>query len=256
MEGVLHTTLLTTTIFLSSLLPQATPSASFSPLPIIGQESFHVVKSGETLRDIAIDVYESEDGQSILIEDNPFITNPDYIEEGWNLKIRKNPYLKKGDPFVKIQAKKESTKDLAKVSTPTVVPEITPQVQSIAMYATESSNIIQDPTITPFPTQQPTSAPSTVQSVTYSSGPLNEAQIQYLGSCEAGMDPTKNTGNGYYGAFQFSYATWRSMNTGYERADLAPLEVQIDAVQRLLSRSSIYTQFPACARKMQSLGLI
>jgi hypothetical protein len=46
------------------------------------------------------------------------------------------------------------------------------------------------------------------------------------------------------------------MGTGYARADLAPLDVQIDAVQRLLSRSSIYNQFPACARQMQARGLI
>ena len=85
---------------------------------------------------------------------------------------------------------------------------------------------------------------------------LTEEQVSFLGSCEAGMDPAKNTGNGYYGAFQFSHGTWKSMNTGYERADLAPIEVQKDAVQRLVQRSSIFTQFPACASRMRSVGLI
>lgn len=88
------------------------------------------------------------------------------------------------------------------------------------------------------------------------SGPLNDVQITYLGNCESGMTATRNSGNGYYGAFQFSIGTWNSMQTGYERADLAPLEVQISAVQRLVARSSIFTQFPACARKMRSIGLI
>jgi len=46
------------------------------------------------------------------------------------------------------------------------------------------------------------------------------------------------------------------MGTGYERADLAPLEVQTEAVQRLVSRSNIYGQFPACSRRMQALGLL
>jgi hypothetical protein len=46
------------------------------------------------------------------------------------------------------------------------------------------------------------------------------------------------------------------MNTGYERADLAPLEVQKVAVRQLLQRSSIYNQFPGCAHKMHSEGLI
>jgi len=115
--------------------------------------------------------------------------------------------------------------------------QITPAVQSVAYVKHDT------------PTPQPVDLAASPQSLT-------SEQITYLGNCEAGMDPTKNTGNGYYGAFQFSYGTWQSMNTGYERADLAPLEVQIDAVQRLLQRSSIYTQFPACARNMQTQGII
>ena len=87
-------------------------------------------------------------------------------------------------------------------------------------------------------------------------GPLNDAQISFLGNCESGMTAGRNSGNGYFGAFQFSPGTWRSMGTGYERADLAPLEVQTEAVQRLVSRSNIYGQFPACSRRMQALGLL
>jgi hypothetical protein len=87
-------------------------------------------------------------------------------------------------------------------------------------------------------------------------GPLSPAAIQFLGMCESGMTPTRNSGNGYYGAFQFSIGTWNAMATGYARADLAPLEVQIEAVQKLLSRSSIFSQFPACARKMAAAGLL
>jgi len=89
-----------------------------------------------------------------------------------------------------------------------------------------------------------------------SNGPLTPEQIQFLGSCEAGMNPTRNSGNGYYGAFQFSAGTWNAMNTGYARADLAPLDVQIQAVQQLLSRSSIFGQFPGCANAMVSAGLL
>ncbi len=87
-------------------------------------------------------------------------------------------------------------------------------------------------------------------------GPLSTAQINFLGNCESGMTATRNSGNGFYGAFQFTIGTWNSMSTGYARADLAPLDVQIDAVQRLLSRSSIFSQFPGCARQMQAQGLI
>jgi hypothetical protein len=106
------------------------------------------------------------------------------------------------------------------------------------------------PVVTTIPVTQAASV------MTTTSGPLTEEQITYLGNCEAGMNPTRNSGNGYYGAFQFSYGTWKSMNTGYERADMAPIEVQKDAVQRLVQRSSIYTQFPGCSRKMHAAGLI
>lgn len=87
-------------------------------------------------------------------------------------------------------------------------------------------------------------------------GPLNNAQITFLGNCESGMTANRNSGNGFYGAFQFTIPTWNAMATGYARADYAPLDVQIDAVQRLLTRSSIFTQFPGCARQMQARGLL
>jgi len=121
-----------------------------------------------------------------------------------------------------------------------------------------------EPTTTPTP--QPTAVPTVVVTVisqapspmvpSNTASPISDAAITYLGNCEAGMNPTRNSGNGYYGAFQFSYGTWRSLNTGYDRADLAPLEAQEAAVRQLLSRSSIYTQFPACAQKMRTAGLI
>lgn len=73
-----------------------------------------------------------------------------------------------------------------------------------------------------------------------------------LRDCESNGDYTRNTGNGYFGAYQFSQSTWDSMGTGYARADLAPSWVQDDAAIRLQNRSG-WGQWPACAR---SLGLI
>lgn len=85
---------------------------------------------------------------------------------------------------------------------------------------------------------------------------LSAAAINALGMCESGMTANRNTGNGFFGAFQFSAGTWNSLGTGYARADLAPIGVQIEAVQRLLARSSIWGQFPACASKLAAQGLI
>lgn len=70
-----------------------------------------------------------------------------------------------------------------------------------------------------------------------------------LRNCEAGGDYLKNTGNGYYGAYQFSAPTWRSMGTGYAFAHEAPPAVQDDAALRLQARSD-WGQWPACSIKI------
>lgn len=93
----------------------------------------------------------------------------------------------------------------------------------------------------------------------YTGGPLNEEQITALGMCESGMTATRNSGNGFYGAFQFMPSTWRTVAPAPYNTMMpheAPLDAQKQAVQTLLSRSSIYTQFPGCARKMQASGVL
>lgn len=93
----------------------------------------------------------------------------------------------------------------------------------------------------------------------YTGGPLSDAQITALGMCESKMTPTTNSGNGFYGAFQFMASTWSSVAPAEYRGMLpheAPLDVQKQAVQNLLSRSSIYTQFPGCAKKMSAQGIL
>jgi hypothetical protein len=74
------------------------------------------------------------------------------------------------------------------------------------------------------------------------------AKLRY---CEAGGDYTKNTGNGYYGAYQFSISTWNNYG-GYTRPDLAPPAVQ-DAKAQLTQAARGWYPWPGCARK---LGLI
>lgn len=72
---------------------------------------------------------------------------------------------------------------------------------------------------------------------------------QALRECESGGNYSINTGNGYYGAYQFSASTWNSMKTGYAFAHEAPPEVQDDAAKRLQARSG-WGQWPACTRKL------
>lgn len=66
--------------------------------------------------------------------------------------------------------------------------------------------------------------------------------------CEAGGDYTKNTGNGYYGAYQYNLGSWANYG-GYARPDLAPPAVQ-DAKAQATQAARGWSPWPSCARKL------
>ena len=72
-----------------------------------------------------------------------------------------------------------------------------------------------------------------------------------LARCESGGNPATNTGNGYYGLYQFSASTWRAMG-GTGLPSEASAAEQPQRAQALQARSG-WGQWPACAR---SLGLL
>ena len=74
------------------------------------------------------------------------------------------------------------------------------------------------------------------------------AQLRF---CESGGNYADNTGNGFYGAYQFDYGTWGGYG-GYATADQAPPAVQ-DAKAQATQAARGWYPWPACARK---LGLI
>ena len=72
-----------------------------------------------------------------------------------------------------------------------------------------------------------------------------------LAQCESGGNPAINTGNGFYGAFQFSPQTWRSLGgTGLPHEN--SYETQLALAQQLQARSG-WGQWPHCAA---TLGLL
>lgn len=73
-----------------------------------------------------------------------------------------------------------------------------------------------------------------------------------LRMCEAGGDYKKNTGNGYFGAYQFMDSTWDRWNTGYSRADLAPPAVQDATVVKntRAAATGLASQHPGCYQKI------
>ena len=73
-------------------------------------------------------------------------------------------------------------------------------------------------------------------------------EFRRLAQCESGGNYAINTGNGYYGAYQFALGTWRSLgDSGYPHQ--APPHVQDEAAAKLQARSG-WGQWPACSRKL------
>ncbi|CAO5190213.1 N-acetylmuramoyl-L-alanine amidase (Autolysin) [Frankia sp. AiPs1] len=71
-----------------------------------------------------------------------------------------------------------------------------------------------------------------------------------LRQCESGGDYTTNTGNSYFGAYQFSASTWHSLGYSGLPHQAAPA-VQDEAALRLAQRSG-FGQWPVCGRGMGS----
>jgi len=69
-----------------------------------------------------------------------------------------------------------------------------------------------------------------------------------LRQCESGGNYADNTGNGYYGAYQFSLGTWQGLGMSGLPSD-APPAVQDQAARDLQARSG-WGQWPACAHRL------
>ena len=69
-----------------------------------------------------------------------------------------------------------------------------------------------------------------------------------LAQCESGGNPKTNTGNGFYGMYQFTLETWQSLGgTGYpHEADAA---TQTEMAKRLQQRAG-WGQWPGCSDKL------
>ncbi len=91
----------------------------------------------------------------------------------------------------------------------------------------------------PRPALRPVSAAAT---------PGGDDVWRRLRNCEAGGRYNVNSGNGYYGAYQFSAGTWRRL--GYSGLPhQAPPAVQDEAARKLQARSG-WGQWPACSRRI------
>ena len=69
-----------------------------------------------------------------------------------------------------------------------------------------------------------------------------------LAKCESGGNPATNTGNGFYGMYQFTLETWQSLGgTGYPHEADAATQT---AMAKKLQAQSGWGQWPGCADKL------
>ena len=72
-----------------------------------------------------------------------------------------------------------------------------------------------------------------------------------LATCESNNNPHDNTGNGFYGEYQFDYGTWLSNGGGKyaPRADLSTAEEQTRIAERL-EESRGWEPWPSCSEQL------
>jgi peptidoglycan hydrolase-like protein with peptidoglycan-binding domain len=79
---------------------------------------------------------------------------------------------------------------------------------------------------------------------TGSSDSSASAVLERIAQCESGGDPTTDTGNGYYGKYQFSLATWRRMGGSGNPAQAS--EAEQDRIAARLYAQEGAAPWPVC----------
>ena len=78
-------------------------------------------------------------------------------------------------------------------------------------------------------------------------GPVGDDVWAKLAQCESGGNPATNTGNGFYGMYQFTLETWQSLGgTGYPHEADAATQT---AMAKKLQAQPGWGQWPGCADK-------
>ena len=96
-------------------------------------------------------------------------------------------------------------------------------------------------------TEQPSKQVEVIGTKRATSGAFADA-LARLRSCEAGGRYDRNSGNGYYGAYQFNISTWANY-AGYNRPDLAPPEIQDQKATETYNRRG-WQPWPGCTKKL------
>jgi hypothetical protein len=72
------------------------------------------------------------------------------------------------------------------------------------------------------------------------------APLQAIAACESGGNPSANTGNGFYGKYQFTMSTWASV--GGRGNPAAASEAEQDRRAAMLYARAGSSPWPVCGR--------
>ena len=134
--------------------------------------------------------------------------------------------------------------------TTTAPPATAPATTSPAATAAPATSSSSQSTNTPATTVPGTSQPASTTGSGSAGATPTAAHWLALRLCESGDNYQENTGNGYFGAYQFSQATWTGL--GYPgRPDQEPPSMQDQAAATLQAESG-WGAWPSCSA---ALGL-
>ncbi len=131
--------------------------------------------------------------------------------------------------------------ELTAFVTPVTLPAPIVPVAPVTIVRVVTAPPVTAPPVTAPPvTAPPVTAPPVPQ-------PLGGVWLE-LRSCESSNNYGDDTGNGYYGAYQFSLPTWNSLGYAGTPSE-APYYIQDQAAQRLQARSG-WSQWPQCSARL------
>ncbi|WP_227748181.1 resuscitation-promoting factor [Oerskovia douganii] len=162
-------------------------------------------------------------------------------------------------PVVKQEGVEGASTKVERVTTVDGVEESRELVSDAVTAEPVTKILVQGTKERPAPTPAPkatTAAPQASSSSSSSSAAAAPAAPSTVGGdvwaalakCESGGNPATNTGNGYYGLYQFSASTWRAMGGSGLPSEASAAE-QTQRAQALQARSG-WGQWPACSKKL------
>lgn len=136
---------------------------------------------------------------------------------------------------------------LAPSSSTPPAPVTTGKARKAKKAASAATSTIQIRVLVPYP------APSAAGTATATArstdgGAIPESAWAALRKCESGGNYAINSGNGYYGAYQFAAGTWRKL--GYSGLPHEATPATQDEAARQLQNQQGWGPWPACTRKL------